>query len=81
MRLILIGLLEQSKQVCVCVGGGGGGSAHITNRLLRARRALSIFKDVPLRTRRVLSLYKVYGDSALTKCEAQGPLRQGPGPA
>ena len=31
----------------------------------RARRALSIFKDIPLRTRRVLSLYKVYGDSAL----------------
>ena len=32
---------------------------------LRARRALSIFKDVPLRARRVLSLYKAYGDSAL----------------
>ena len=27
--------------------------------------ALSIFKDVPLRTRRALSLYKVYGDSTL----------------
>ena len=24
-----------------------------------------LFKDVPLRTRRALSLYKVYGDSAL----------------
>ena len=33
--------------------------------LSRARRALSIFKDVPLTTRRVLSLYKVYGDSSL----------------
>ena len=33
-------------------------------RLLKARRALSIFKDVPLRTRRALSLYKVYGDMA-----------------
>ena len=32
---------------------------------LRARRALSIFKDVPLRTRRALSLYNVYGDNAL----------------
>ena len=32
---------------------------------LRARRALSLFKDVPLRTRRALSLYKVYGNSAL----------------
>ena len=32
---------------------------------LRARRALLIFNDVPLRSRRVLSLYKVYGDSAL----------------
>ena len=34
-------------------------------RQLRARRALSIFKDVPLRTRRALSLYKAYGNSAL----------------
>ena len=33
-------------------------------RQLRARRALSLFNDV-LRTRRVLSLYKFYGDSAL----------------
>ena len=33
-------------------------------RLLRARRALSIFKDFPLRTRRVLSLYNVYGHLA-----------------
>ena len=32
---------------------------------LRARRALSLFKAVPLRTRRALSLYKVYRDSAL----------------
>ena len=32
---------------------------------LRAIRAQSLFKDVPLRTRRVLLLYKVYGDSAL----------------
>ena len=32
---------------------------------LKARRALSIFKEVPLRTRRVLSLYNVYGNSAL----------------
>ena len=31
----------------------------------RARRALFQFKDVPLITRRALSLYKVYGDSAL----------------
>ena len=31
---------------------------------LRARRALSIFKDVPFRSRRALSLYKGYGDSA-----------------
>ena len=34
-------------------------------RQLRARRALMMFKDAPLRTRRALSLYKVYGDSAL----------------
>ena len=32
---------------------------------LRARRALMLFKDVPLRTKRGLSLYKVCGDSAL----------------
>ena len=31
-----------------------------TSRQLRARRALSIFKDVPLRTRRARSLYRVY---------------------
>ena len=36
-----------------------------TYRQLRVRRALSIFKDVLLRSRRVLSLYKVYGDSAI----------------
>ena len=32
---------------------------------LRARKALMLVKDVPLRTRRVVSLYKVYGDIAL----------------
>ena len=32
---------------------------------LRTRKTLSIFTDVPLRTRRALSLYKVYGDGAL----------------
>ena len=31
----------------------------------RVRRALLQFKDIPLRTRRALSLYKVYGNSAL----------------
>ena len=35
------------------------------NRQLRARRALLQLKDVPLRTRRALLLYKVYGNSAL----------------
>ena len=34
-------------------------------RQLRVRKALLIFKDVPLRTRRALSLYNVYGDNAL----------------
>ena len=38
---------------------------QIANRELRARRALLQFKDVPLRTRKALSLYNVYGDSAL----------------
>ena len=37
----------------------------ITYGQLWARRALMQFKDVPLRTRRGLSLYKVYGISAL----------------
>ena len=32
---------------------------------LRARRALSIFKDVPLRTRRALLPLTLYSDSAL----------------
>ena len=35
------------------------------SRQLRARRALKIYKDVLLRTRRALLLYKVYGDRAL----------------
>ena len=35
---------------------------------LKARRALSLFRDVLLRTRRALSLYKVYGCSALLVC-------------
>ena len=34
-------------------------------RQLRARRALLQLKDVPLRTRRALLLYKVNGNSAL----------------
>ena len=34
-------------------------------RRLRARRVLMQFKDIMLRTRRVLSLYKVYGNSTL----------------
>ena len=37
----------------------------IVYRQLRARRALLKWKNVPLRTRRALLLYKVYGDSAL----------------
>ena len=37
----------------------------VTYLHLRARRALMLFKDVPLRTRRALLLYKVYGDSPL----------------
>ena len=38
---------------------------HETPILYCWLRALMQFKDVPLRTRRVLSLYKLYGDSAL----------------
>ena len=40
-------------------------NAQVTFRQLRARRVLLQFKDVPLSTRRALSLYKVYGNSAL----------------
>ena len=40
-------------------------SLSLQYRRLRARRALLQLKDVPLRTRRALSLYKVVGDSAL----------------
>ena len=32
---------------------------------LRARMGLMVFKNVPLRTRRALSLYEIDGDSAL----------------
>ena len=35
------------------------------SRQFRAKRALSLFKDVPLRTRRVLSLYKVFSISLI----------------
>ena len=53
--------------------GGGGGEGRLEVLFffyrpycqLRARRALLQLKDVPLRTRRVLLLYKVNGDSAL----------------
>ena len=38
---------------------------YLSWRKLRARRALKLFKDVPLRTRRALLLYEVYGGSAL----------------
>ena len=38
---------------------------NTTYHQFRVRRSLSIFKDVLLRTKRALSLYKVYGDSAL----------------
>ena len=38
---------------------------RITYCQLRARRGLMLFKDAPLRTRRMLSMYKVYGTSAL----------------
>ena len=38
---------------------------HYIYHHLRARRALMLFKDVPLRTRRVLSVYNVYGNSNL----------------
>ena len=48
------------------------GSKFVHNQLvsspfcqLRARRALTLFNEVPLITRRALSLYKVYGDHAL----------------
>ena len=34
-------------------------------RRLRTRRALTLLNHVPFRTRRVLSLYKVYGDSVV----------------
>ena len=45
--------------------GLNNGNWIVTNRQLRVRRALMMFKDVPLRTRRALSLYKVYGKNAL----------------
>ena len=47
---------------------GGGGVSRWGNRIyrrLRARRALMLFNDAPLRTRRVLLLYKVNYNSSL----------------
>ena len=37
---------------------------HIIPSVESQKGAISLFKDVPLRTRRALSLYKVYGDGA-----------------
>ena len=69
-----------------CFSGYSGGSckgvirsnntrkiaSHDTiKRLLRARRPLLIFKYDPVRTRRALSLYKVYDDSALLVLEGK----------
>ena len=51
-----------------CIDSGPwklGVPQHPWNCQLIARRALSLFNDVPLRTRRALSLYDVYGDSTL----------------
>ena len=36
-----------------------------TNRRVRTRRALTLFNDIPLSTRRALSPYTLYSDSAL----------------
>ena len=56
----------QSAQSDGHFGGQHDVSKHTsTYHQLRARKALSIFKDPPLRTRRALLLYKVEGDSAL----------------
>ena len=41
----------------------------IIKNWLRASKALSLFNDVLLRTRRALLLYKVYGDSAPSGCQ------------
>ena len=38
--------------------------SHFISREPEPRRALSLYDNVPLRTRRVLLLYKVYGNSA-----------------
>ena len=58
---------EEEGKICHCSKHFIFMMQHITQSYhqLRARRALSLFNDVPLRTRRALSLYKVYGDSAL----------------
>ena len=70
---------DHNKMCCVCVCVCGHQCTHVVHlylcvRLcihlcaycwLRARRALTLPNDVQLRTRRVLSLYKVSGDSAL----------------
>ena len=45
-------------------------------RQLRARKTLMTYKDVLLRTRRALSLYKVYGDSALLVLNGMRIYRQ-----
>ena len=51
-------ILDQFEQICKR-------PTNCRNLHLRARRVLFNFKDVSLRTRRVISLYTLYSDSAL----------------
>ena len=58
--------ISVEKQADLCVDDIGDKIAFsAVTYQLRARRVLLQFSDVPLRTRRGLSLYKVYGDSTL----------------
>ena len=67
---------KNSHTIWVCVCFNSITCSKIVKRVLtehtnllycwqRARRALMLFNDVPMRTRRVLSLYKVYGNNTL----------------
>ena len=73
LSIVSVQYLGRRLTIILCFGLAGFASLVIMPmrkykckyRQLRARRALLQFKDVPLRTRRALLLYKVYGDSAL----------------
>ena len=57
--------------VCVCVcGGGGGGLKKLDTLYTLSDENQKDIITIPLRTRKALQLYRVYGINALLLCNA-----------